>query len=414
VRVLRFNAQAVFYLVLMPAALLFLFAICAFLLSLGAGPVVPLNAVVLMGGFAVLLTRVRHRRAATVLAYLDQAVQLNLPIQWMLARAAEAESGFTRDTLKGLSRALTRGRTVGQALAQHAPEIGADRLKLIQAAEHLGQLGPTLHQLNRINTPSSVKRKAELGIKLLYPACIFFAITGAVFFMLIYVFPQYEEIFSDFDMPLPGPTHFVVRLIHQPAVIYPCYVLGHLAFAAFWIYLTWAVLKPRWLTLGPLRGLADAVVWRLPFFGAAARDRGLAAALPLLADATEAGTPLENALCETQNLRINHQLRKRFNRFQQSLGNGATLRQAADDAKLPGMVTQLLGPATRSNCLPETLRFLASHYQLRFSKTLTLIENALGPAVLIFFGFVVGTIILGAFLPLISVIHSLSDPWGLM
>jgi type II secretory pathway component PulF len=61
---------------------------------------------------------------------------------------------------------------------------------------------------------------------------------------------------------------------------------------------------------------------------------------------------------------------------------------------------------------PATFEFLARYYDGRFSRAAALIEAAMVPAMVFVFAFLVGSVVLGLFLPLIDLINRVTDLTG--
>src|SRR4051812_12338639 len=100
-----------------------------FVFGWGAVPVIGyLAAVATLVMFPMVLrmiTMVRRRRGAAVIAYLEQAVRLNLPLPRMLAAARRSEGGVLGERLGSLQKLLEGGTTLGTALRIAVPEMGA-------------------------------------------------------------------------------------------------------------------------------------------------------------------------------------------------------------------------------------------------------------------------------------------------
>jgi type II secretory pathway component PulF len=143
------------------------------------------------------------------------------------------------------------------------------------------------------------------------------------------------------------------------------------------------------------------------------RDAGLAEVCALLADGLEAGMPASAALAEAARLRINAVLRGRVHDWADRVHAGQTLAAGAAGARLPKLISSMLangsaGPDGARN----VFQFLARYYGSRFSRAAMLVEAAIMPVTVFFFAIIVACVALSLFLPMISMIEALLQPWG--
>lgn len=404
--------KALFYTAFLPWACVIWLVAITYFLGFALQIVFPVIVLASLTAALVSFTRIRQRRANTILGYLDQAIQLNLPIDWMLEAAAASEQGVTRKKLMNLRWELADGHAVATALNVAAPEIGQRRLKIIEAAEHIGQLAPVLNQLQNEDVANNPNPHTFKFVTLIYPFTVMLILSLVVSFVSIFVIPQFEEIFNDFDGEFPPQLLAISEFVtnFRSTIFFVWFVITQLI---LW-FIVWTIFQPKWLTLKPIRRYLDAIIFYTPLFGKLAVDRGLAQALPLLATATQSGVPLESALNEIQSLRINTHLLKQLDRCQISLAHGASLQNATQQAKLPTLLTQMLAPAAHAASVPQTLSYLAHYYQLRYSKSLALLENAAAPTIVLITSVAVGWFVIQLFKPLFMIIDLTVESTGLM
>src|SRR4051812_47055353 len=91
-----------------------------------APPLGYIAALFIIGMFPMLsriAQMIRRRRAAMTVAYLEQAVRLNLPISSMLRAAQQSERGTLNLRLVQLRDLIDSGYPVGLALESAVPEV---------------------------------------------------------------------------------------------------------------------------------------------------------------------------------------------------------------------------------------------------------------------------------------------------
>ena len=349
----------------------------------------------------------RRRRAAAAIAYLEQAVRLNLPLSRMLYAAQRGERGPIVERLGMLRQLLEDGHSVGAAVEVALPEVAERDAALIEASERIGRLPQALHAIVAQHAADAARRHSnELTFYRTYPF-VMAAVTASVLAMLmIFVIPKYEQIFRDFAMTLPPITTGTPRAARVAGPL----VLA--AVAAAVLVWTGAAL---WQMFRPVRfasvfggGVIDRVVWATPVAHGIARDRGLADALTLVAGALDNGVTIERALGEASTLDINRVLQERLTRWAEGVMGGMGLAEAARAAPMPPIVAGMLASALGAGAAAEVFRFLGRYYHTRYSRVAALVQGATVPIVVFVFAAIVTCVALSLFLPITSMIDHLA------
>jgi type II secretory pathway component PulF len=352
---------------------------------------------------------IRHRHGMMVLTYLEQAARLNLPLPRMLAAAQQAEPRRLRERLGRLRQFLEEGYPIGDALDEAVPEIPRRAVAIAGAAERVGQLPQALGRLLAEERARAGADGSAMPFYHAYPVMMLVMVVGVLGMILVFIIPKFEQIFRDFGLPLPPVTRFVVEVGRDfgPLVLLVgvALLIGYLG---RWL---WDITHPR----RPLElRFLGRLVWYLPVAHGVARDRGLADACELLADALAAGSPADRALNEAASLRTNVVLRGRLEEWADLVASGVPLADAARSAGMPALLVGMLATARASDDAADVFAFLGRYYRARFSRTATLLEAAVVPAVSIGFGLVVGLICMGLFVPLVRLADQVMLFTGLM
>ena len=349
----------------------------------------------------------RHR-SITVLAYLEQAVRLNLPLPAMLRAAEKSERGRTARVLSRLRVRLEQGETLRDSLAAALPSMPGRKLGLIGSAERCGRLPQMFQRLVRPRGPWIENRFGSTLYLRWYPLILVVVTIGIVSAVNVFVIPKLAEIFTDFRLELPSSTKLLITLWHDLAIPLGLIAGGVMIAYGVIVLLSFA---PRIISRDPLRGLTDTLAWNVPGMAGAARGRALADTYHLLADAIEIGRPLEWALTEASRSGTNRVLAERFAVWADHTRAGMPAIEGARRADMPSLLVGLLRSGGGS-ALPELLRFLARYYESRFARSRILIQALMVPAISIGMGLVVAAIVYSLFMPLIQLADSLAVTSG--
>jgi len=370
------------------------------------GIIVGLGCAVVLIVSAQCLRAARRRRAALLLSYLEQAVRLNLPLPQMLEASAKGETPPVARRLRMLRAAIEDGSSIGDALQVAAPETPGRVVEMSNAAERNGRLRGMLARLLRDERTLGRRDPAGAAFARVYASVLVSVLALVVLALVVFVMPKFEQILKDFGEPMPAVTAGVIgasRVLPIP--------LGAVALLAF-LWMCGRAARDA-LVARPLpavaKGLLDRVVWYVPVAGRMARDRGLADAFHVVADAVEVGRPLDQAILEADRPHLNAVLRERLANWSDALAAGMSPDAAARAAGMPNLVYGLLATAQPSASTPEVFQFLARHYSSRFSRAALLVQNAVLPAMAILAGAVVCATALAVFLPLLRLMDRISQ-----
>lgn len=403
-RILGMLVAAVFWMI---AGGLALFGL-AMALTLGIMPLfiyfTPALALLLLVVFGAAMQRVRRRRAAIILTYLEQAVRLNLPLTPMLEAAQRSERGATARHLGELHASLADGVPMSDAVAAHVPAVSERSVGLLAAAERIGRLPAVLHRLLRHDRDHRLRDTPEASLAWSYGVVVLLFTLAVFGGAAIFVGPKFTEIFDDFDVAMPWVTQVTLDLAirYGPPLVLIAMV-GALAVAGRAV---WSVFHSAEPTPPPWAPVTDRLVWALPVARAVVRDRGLADACEVISEALRAGAPMHEAAREAAGLPVNTVLCGRLRRFAERLTQGESLRDAAKGAALPRLMVGLLGTAEASADAQRVFAFLTRYYTGRFSRAAELARAGLMPAVVLVLAVGVGWIVLSMFLPLVRLIES--------
>jgi type II secretory pathway component PulF len=389
-------ALAALFALMLAIALLFILDL-PFFRILGPIMLIPVGFIVIQ-----LIGSIRRRREAVAMAYIRQAVRLNLPLAPMVRAAAKAEGRVLRRRLNQLADHLEAGCDLDRALTQSLPEASARTVGMMGAAQRLGRLPQALDRLLLTQQRAIGQDRGAGFFYKAYPLTLLMVVAWVVNLLMVFVMPKFKQIMRDFRVPLPTVTQAVIDFFGESELWLA--LVGLLALAVLGSVLLNAI-NPRWRRTSFWGAFIDAVAWRLPLWHGLERDRGMADLCALLDDALRAGVPLPEALGEATQLRLNVVLRRRVERWAQFVAEGQPPHEAARRAGLPALVGGLLVTAQAGHNATDVFRFLQRYYDAKFSRALFLLRGAAVPATALAMGIVVAMVALSLFHPIVALIR---------
>jgi type II secretory pathway component PulF len=292
------------------------------------------------------------------------------------------------------------------------PEISTRTIAAVHASEGVGRLREGLHRLLDEERAAAARTTGRVDVYRTYPLLMILATTAMISLIAIFVMPKFEQIFKDFGLRLPPITINTIRIAGQlsPVVL----ILSAIVLIVWIGGLTWEAAHPRSLRDALSVGLFDRLRWYLPVSHGMQRDEGLAEVCALMADGLSAGMPAGAALAEASRLRINAVLRCRVQDWSARVDTGEAVASSAAAAGLPKLVSSMLNTASGPDGARNVFQFLARYYRSRFSRAAMLVEASIVPVTVFVFAIIVACVALSLFLPMVSLIDVMIEPWGVM
>lgn len=355
---------------------------------------------------ATLARGTRRISDLAVLHYLEQAVRLNLPLPQMLRAAASNERRAVHKRLTRLRARLEDGWPVADALKAGAPGLPPRILGLIAAGDNTGRLAQSLRRVVNRRDDLRPPNPANRIIYTWYPILPL----GVCALIVVFLVPKYNQILNDFHLPMPPVLVWLTWISDWLGAVILCLVVAGLSI--FLGRMLRHIFTSRRESPDALRVPFDWLLWNLPVARGVIRNRGLADACHVIADALQAGMGLESGIDEAAGVKNNVMLELRLRRWSAALNAGAPMADAARSAGMPHLLAGMLATAKAGDDTPEVFRFLARYYETRFSRSAVLLRGAVVPGVAIGFGALVCAIALSIFQPLIALMESLSAGMG--
>lgn len=275
------------------------------------------------------------------------------------------------------------------------PGVASDETLLAVAlGEDTGQLARCLRVLRSPARGRLATLWLELVPRLAYPLFLLLVIDGVLAFWMLYLAPRFERIFRDLSLSLPEETERAL-------------VLGGLALKYSWA-VTLAV--PVLAALLLLLLVSPTFRWYFPVVGRLYAEHVRSQALQALAFLLQVGQPVPEALeVLAESDGFVGGARRRLEAVRLRVERGEPLPDSLCRGKvLPRAMVPLLRAAERTGNLPWALAELADLLAERAARRVQRLGLVLFPVPVVGLGVMVGVIVVGVFMPLISLIERLA------
>lgn len=310
------------------------------------------------------------------------------------AYAAEMPGGWKRRQLQAVCRVLERGDPDEATKALVAlPETW---IPLLSAATTAPDPGQVLHEfLNESRRTDTLRQ--QWWLTLAYPIIMLCLATAVTTALALFVIPEFDLIFAEFDLRLPAITMWMLDIYGF------LWHWGMLILAALLLLLLVTVLHAnRWLPQSAFSWLTNRL--RLPF----GRRTSIARFSRFTADLLEGGVNMPDALriagFTVNRLRIRQAAWRLANDIQLTGGFTPGAYQRPLTASVAGALAADVPPKSRVRLLREISNSHADRTRINLSWASGIIE----PVAIFVVGILVGLTVIGLFLPLVMLVEGLS------
>lgn len=338
---------------------------------------------------------------AMITRQLATMLKADVPLVKSLQLIARSVTKPTLHTLMTqLASSVENGLPLSVALQQFPRQFNSLYCDLVQSGENTGALAMMFEQL-AIYREKAEKLKAKIKKAMFYPTMVVLVSGIVTAILLLWVIPQFEEMYNNFGAPLPWFTQWVIALSRGLQQYGGYLVIALLTAGIFYRYC--------WRRSARLRHQQDRALLRLPVLGSILRKAALTGFARTLATTFAAGIPLIDGLIQSANATGNHIYRLAVLQVREQVMTGMPIHQALACTQLfPEIVVQMVMIGEETGALDDTMYKVASIYEREVDDAIEGLTNLIEPFMMLILGVLVGGLVIAMYLPIFnlgSVIH---------
>ena len=297
-----------------------------------------------------------------------------------------------QDLLMTIKADVEGGNTLADSLAKHPDQFDELFCNLVHSGEQAGVLESLLHKIAEYKEKTeSIKGKIKKALT--YPIAILVVSFIVTAVLLIFVVPQFEELFKGFGEELPAFTQMVVNM-SRFFQHYWWMVLGILIALGF----VWGNLKRKSKAFN--EGL-DRFVLHIPVVGAIIRKAAIARFARTLSTMSSAGVPLVEALQSVSGATGNIVYGNAVLTMRDEVATGHQLQLVMRQLGIfPNMVVQMVSIGEESGSLDNMLGKVADFYEEEVDNAVDSLSSLLEPLIMSVLGVIIGGLIIAMYLPI--------------
>lgn len=289
---------------------------------------------------------------------------------------------------------VSSGLPLSEALARHPKAFDSVFINIVRSGEASGEMADALEMLSEfINRTNYIRGK--LISALIYPCLILVFAVFSSLALLLFVFPQLEDLYAQLGGQLPLITQIFLTISHTLRdywFIWIPLVIGSI----FLVY--------RWYKSPNGRYTVHRLILKIPFVGPFVQQIALTKftkTLALLLDSGAktveslriAGNSSGNALIEqaTQNLIVGLQE-----------GEKISQRMKADEALFTTLLVQVINVGEHTGNIVDMLKEIVQHYEKEIDEMAARLGSVLDPILMVLMLAIVGTMLAALYLPVFN------------
>ncbi len=301
--------------------------------------------------------------------------------------------------LEDVRRSVESGLSLSDALSRQSGVFDKLYISMVRAGEAGGFLSEVLTRLADF-LESRQKLNQKVRAAMVYPSVVM-AIAVLVFWvMLTFILPIFEGLFKNIGGELPAYTRFLITLSQYMRSAW----MGLFAVSA----LVSLYFLRRYYRTEKGREHIDGMFLSLPLFGDLSRKVAIARFCRTFGTLIKAGVPMLSALDVVKdtagNASIARSVEKIYNEVRQG---GSISKPMARLTLFPSMVTQMVAVGEETGNLDEMLTKVAEFYDMEVDNSVESLTSLLEPIMVVGIGGIVGSVVVGMYLPIFSVIEQL-------
>jgi type IV pilus assembly protein PilC len=262
----------------------------------------------------------------------------------------------------------------------------------VGAGEQSGTLEKLLDKIATYKEKTE-ELKGKVKKALFYPIAVLVVAFIVCGILLIFVVPQFQDIFKNFGADLPAFTKMVIGLSNFVQA-YWLYILAGL-FAASFAFKTAKQRSPA------MRRSLDLISLKLPIVGGILEKSAIARFARTLATMFAAGVPLVEAMESVGGATGNILFKEATLRMRDDVATGTQLQQTMRQTGLfPNMMVQMVAIGEESGSLDEMLGKVADFYEDEVDNLVSGLSSLLEPLIMAVLGVLVGGLVIAMYLPI--------------
>ena len=321
-----------------------------------------------------------------------------MPINTSLEEALNgAESPMLKEIFTEILADIEGGQSLTDSAKKYTRQLGTLSISMFELGEKTGTLSDSIKRLAEI-IQEIYDNRMKLKKATRYPMFIILAMSIAFTVVIIYVVPQFEDLFRSAKLELPFPTRFLLWL-ENAIVSYGPYILGGAIFLA-------GLFAKMYKNSETIQLKTDKALLKIYIVGEVTYLAMTGRFIYIFDVLTKAGIPIIDALRTANGIVDNVYMSEQFSKIADAIEEGKTLHQGFTETELfDSMPLQMLKAGEQSGSIDVMLEKISKLYKSKYAYIIDNVATMIEPILITAIAGFVLLLALGIFLPMWSMVE---------
>lgn len=302
------------------------------------------------------------------------------------------ENGNMEKLMVDLARNVESGSALSTALKKYPQYFNRLFTSLTEAGEESGKLDTMLDRVATYNEKMEMI-KSKVKSALMYPTIVLFIALLVTILLLLFVIPQFEQLFTNFGADLPTLTRLIVDASKW---MQANWYIGLGVIIASVVAFTYSYKRSE-----KMKFAMDRLLIRLPIFGVILQKSALARFSRTLSIIFGAGVPLVDGMDTVGAATGNRVYQKAVMDVKHDVSTGRNLAGSMESTGMfPNMMLQMVDSGEESGELEVMLDKVADFYEREVDDAVDALSSLIEPLMIVLLGSIIGTMVLAMYMPI--------------
>jgi type IV pilus assembly protein PilC len=302
------------------------------------------------------------------------------------------ENASMQEMILAIKVDVESGTSLAESLGKFPLHFDDLFVNLVNAGEQSGTLETLLHEIAAYKEKTEAL-KAKIKKALVYPTSILVVAFVVTAILMIFVIPQFQELFTGFGAELPGLTLVVIQ-ISEVFTQYWWLIFGSIIGAV--VGIMQAKKRSR-----KVQHFFDRLLLKIPVIGEIMEKGAIARFARTFSTMFKAGVPLTEAMDSVAGATGNIVFSEATIVMKDEVSTGTQLNVAMKQSELfPNMVVQMVAIGEESGSLDAMLAKVADFFEAQVDDAVDNMTALMEPMIMAFLGIVIGTLVIAMYLPI--------------
>ncbi|MBB3800020.1 type IV pilus assembly protein PilC [Xanthomonas arboricola] len=284
------------------------------------------------------------------------------------------------------------GSSLYESISKHPVQFDELYRNLVKAGEGAGVLETVLETVATYKENIEAL-KGKIKKALFYPAMVMAVAILVSGILLVWVVPQFEDVFKSFGAELPAFTQLIVDASRFMVSWWWLMLLAAIGTVVGFVF--------SYKRSPSMQHAMDRLVLKIPVIGQIMHNSSIARFSRTLAVTFRAGVPLVEALDIVAGATGNTLYEKSVLRMRDDVSVGYPVNTAMKQTNLfPHMVIQMTAIGEEAGALDAMLFKVAEYFEQEVNNAVDALSSLLEPMIMVFIGTIVGGMVIGMYLPI--------------